>query len=375
MRVAVLAVAFSSVVTVAQHDAQRSNVDPPSVSVSSDGRYVALVSYDRLAPADTNVGRDIYVLDRVSRSVVLESLPLDGSARAEDCDHPALSGDGRFLVYETQGRIVWRDRLEGVATILGEGREPSISGDGAFVAYTTGSGVALSGVFSHTLQRISVGLSGPGAGFAPNVSGDGRYVAFTSTGELAPTTRPPVSKVYVRDVEQQVTRLVSVGVSAARADGDSWAPALSADGHSIAFVSAATNLVSGDRNGAADVFIADLASGSIGLVSRNWKGAPGNGRSGTPAISANGRFVAFQSEASDLVRPSDDFNLLWDVFLFDRETRRVAWLSTDSDGPWMEASGGPAIDAAGEVVAFSSRHPTDPADSRNDFDLFVLTLK
>ena len=90
-------------------------------------------------------------------------------------------------------------------------------------------------------------------------------------------------------------------------------------------------------------------------------------------MSSNGRFVAFQSEASDLVAV-EDFNLLWDVFVLDRTTNAITRLSGDREEAWMEPSSGPSIDATGSVVAFSSRHPTDASDKRNDFDLYVATV-
>jgi hypothetical protein len=87
--------------------------------------------------------------------------------------------------------------------------------------------------------------------------------------------------------------------------------------------------------------------------------------------------VAFQSDASDLVcasrcpPESEDINLLSDVFLFDRTTGALAWISTEPSGAWMEESAAPAIDASGRIVAFTSRHPIDERDVANDFDLFV----
>ena len=91
-------------------------------------------------------------------------------------------------------------------------------------------------------------------------------------------------------------------------------------------------------------------------------------------MSSNGRFVAFQSEASDLVAV-EDFNLLWDVFVLDRTTNAITRLSGDGEQAWMEPSSGPSIDATGSVVAFSSRHPTDASDKRNDFDLYVASIQ
>jgi Tol biopolymer transport system component len=366
MRMAAVAITLASLVTVPQGDGQRSNLDMPHVSVSGDGRYVALVSKSRLVSADTNDHRDVYVLDRVSGSVALESLGPGGSASTEDSDRPALSGDGRVVVYESGDRVLLRDRIGGVTTELAHGREPAISADGRFVAFTSFGGVMVFDRTAHTTEHIRVdsgGLALSGVSITPSLSGDGRYVAFGSTA--APT------QVYLRDLQQGVTRLLSIGMGGKPADGDSWSPEITADGCAVAFVSAATNLVKGDRNRSPDVFLITLADGSIDLVSRNAKGESGNGASGRPAVSMDGQRIAFQSDASDLVKPETDINLIWDVFMLDRRVGRVRRLSTDPGSEWMEASGGPALDATGGVAAFSSRHPMNATDTHNDFDLFV----
>jgi TolB protein len=148
----------------------------------------------------------------------------------------------------------------------------------------------------------------------------------------------------------------------------------------VAFVSEASNLALADRNQVRDVFVTDWRTRSIELVSRGTNGRSGNDASDAPALSADGRFVAFQSEASNLIRTErsmkaiEDINLLWDVFLFDRQARLMTRISRDEAGPWMEESIGPALDAMGRIVAFSSRHPINGADRHNDFDLFIVAL-
>src|SRR5438128_127523 len=124
MRRAAVAMALASLVTVPQSEGQRSNLDAPYVSVSGDGRYVALVSRSRLVAADTNDRGDVYVLDRASGSVSLESVAPGETDGTDGSSHPMLSRDGRLLVYEQGDRVVLRDRIDGVTTLLATGREP-----------------------------------------------------------------------------------------------------------------------------------------------------------------------------------------------------------------------------------------------------------
>jgi TolB protein len=174
-----------------------------------------------------------------------------------------------------------------------------------------------------------------------------------------------------------VTRGIS-GPRGVAPNGPAYDVALSGDGRYVSFATLATNLARGDTNRSADVYVYDRASGGVELFSRTGDGKAGNGASLRPAISESGRFVAFDSTASDLIRarqcgPNEsDHNLVSDVFLLDREHGRMRRLSRNRDrSPWWEQSAGPDIDGAGELVAFSSRHATDAGDLRADFDLFV----
>ena len=395
------------VLTIAQNDIYRQDLDRAPVDVTADGRYLAFTSYSRLVPADTNDRRDVYVLDRQTGSVTLESPAFDGIVPINS-DNPSLSDDGRFLVYETHVlsrnaeplNIVLRDRREASARILSKGlvgepangpsRAPVISGDGQLVAFTSAatnltagddaSGISediyIADVPSGTVRRISVptadGSGSAGFSSSPAVNATGRYLAFVLS---AGNDRD----VYIYDANLGTTARVSAGRGGTPPNGRSWAPAISADGKYVAFISAASNLVAGDDNQLPDVFVTDWRSGSTELISRTPKGRSGNDASYNPAISGDGRFIAFQSEASDLVcavrcaKAIEDINLLWDIFLYDRQTRSMNRISGDDRGPWMEPSIAPALDAMARVVAFSSRHPINGTDRRNDFDLFIVT--
>jgi Tol biopolymer transport system component len=187
-----------------------------------------------------------------------------------------------------------------------------------------------------------------------------------------------VRNIFLRDLVGGTTRLVSRPRRDARANGDSSYPSVSDDARFVTFASDASNLVAEpDRNRGTDIFVFDREKEEVARVSRAVGGASPNGASMHPVISADGRFVAFQSEASNLVcgeacpARDQDINLLWDVFLFDRVAGTTRRLSEDELGGWMEWSGGPALDAAGQVVAFSSRHATGADDGRGDIDLFI----
>jgi Tol biopolymer transport system component len=402
--------------TVRQADRYATPLDVVAPSVSADGRYVAFASLARLVPEDTNKRSDIYVLDRVSGTVTVESLAPDGRASTTDSISPRISGDGRFVVYESMEEgsahvflrvITLRDRRRATTRIFQRAqelpdrssREPTISSDGRTVVFSTGA-TNLGEGFEATrsaedvyafrtstdrFERINVGTDGRpptvGASFSPSVSSDGRYIAFTSTSDLdgsaaARQPRPRMANVYLRDTEAHVTRRISVGRDGAIANGPSYAASISGDGRRIAFVSEATNLASRDDNRFPDIFLYDVESRTTLLVSRSASGGSANGPSRSPAISANGHYVAFQSNASDLTcsgRCSDalkDINLVSDVFRFDCASRTTARLSTAGQ-PWMEPSAAPSISGTGSVVAFSSRHPVDANDTQNDFDLFV----
>jgi len=398
--------------TVALSDMQARPSDLSAVSVSADGRFVAFASYARLTEDDTNTVSDIYVLDRATRAVTLETPASASRGHQGFATAPHLSSTGRFLVYETVDdstpmpiRIAMlRDRLTGVTRPLQRGGELPDGGVGVACISSGGDAVAfgssatnlvegpdanggaedvyLVDVSSMQFRRVSVDSSGRqsavGESFSPAISADGRYVAFSSTASLdgvAPARR--VVELYLRDTQLGVTTRISVAADGGLANGPSYGASISGDGRYVAFVSGATNLVKRrDSNRAPDVYLRDTVTRITELVSHNRSGASANGASSHPAISQDGRVIVFQSEASDLIcgarcTASDkDINLVADIFVHDRARGTTTRISRGSAG-WMEPSMGPAIDASGTVIAFSSRHPRDSADDRDDYDLFV----
>ena len=389
-----------------------SPMDPPTVAVSGDGRYIAFTSEARLTPADTNQHGDVYVLDRMTRQVTLETpSPADNAAY----EAPHLSADGRLLVYEqnrtlndaTGRTLVVRDRVTGTSRVIeppnapanGSFRCAAISADGRTVVFTSSAtnlvadpdangpaeDVYRYDLSSGAISRVSLDQAGrqppAGASFGPSVSADGRYVAFSSTARFDDRTAPPrptrpVVHLYVRDLTTSVTTRVSARPDGAPPNGSSYDAAISADGRYVAFVSDATDLVKGDGNRASDVFLFDASTRTTVLVSRSEGAGSANGTSRHPAISAAGTIVTFQSDASDLTcskrcaPETRDINLVADVFVYDVRTRMVSRISTGRRC-WSEPSVGPGVDGTGTVIAFSSRHPRESRDDGDDYDLFV----
>jgi Tol biopolymer transport system component len=398
----------------------RLHTGPATVDVSADGRFVVFESLAGLVSADRNNAVDIYVLDRTSGVLTLESLAPGGNAGNGTSMQPRLSGDGRYVVFSSIGgnlvpQVVLRDRHAGTTTLVSRtpagtpasrsSMHPDISDDGRTVVFASAAtdlvtaadrngqawDIYVFDVSSATIERVSVdgGSEQPTAGssFAPAVSGNGRYVAFVSSAALdvgAPREQSAKGaqrsrQVYLRDLENGITRRVSRTSAGNEPDGPSFHPAVSGDGRMVAFASQATNLGMRDRNRVEDVFLHDTHTRQTTLVSRSARGGSASGPSQYPTLSANGRFVAFVSDASDLacaVRcPTRllDLNLVADVYLFDTLTQSVTRVSgaRPDAGPWWEVSAGPAIDATGHLIAFSSRHPIDASDVRHDFDLFI----
>lgn len=231
---------------------------------------------------------------------------------------------------------------------------------------------------SGSISRASVSSTGAQAddiSYAPDVSADGRYVVFDSDAtNLVPDDNNWATDVFLRDRQLGTTQRLSMGLNGAEANGESIMPVISADGRFVAFASAASNLVSSDTNGWVDVFVVEVATGQTTRVSVSSAGVEGNGRSFEPAISADGRYIAFTSTASNLV--GSDPNLVPDVFLYDRSLGSITRISTGLGGAAAnDTSGQPALSASGRVVAFRSKAGNLVAGDTNELnDIFVRDL-
>jgi Tol biopolymer transport system component len=402
--------------------------DDVSVSVSGDGRFIAFESRAALVADDLNGLADIYLFDRRSAQVVLVSRSFDGAIANGTSACPRVSADGRFVAFVSAATRLVRDdenqrsdvfvwnRIAGTmerVTVSPQGDEatrwsgqPSISADGQVVAFQSSATNLVDGSDANGIEldiyvyrrdtrrmsRMSTMSDGEqpavGSSFDPALSGDGRRLVFTSSADLGcprstSTGRRQLpsftANIYLKDLETGRIECVSRGMNGRAANGPSSGASINRDGLRIAYVTEATNLGLRDRNHARDIVVQDRRTGRIELVSRAGPGVTANGPSWRPAISSNGRSIAFVSSASDLLcrrrcrSGTLDRNLVADVYLFDTTEETMRRVSTDDTGEWWAASRGPALDSAATLVSFSSSQPVSAGDLSGDEDLFVLT--
>jgi len=382
-----------------------------AVSISADGRWVAFqANASNLVAGDTNGTLDVFVRDRGTGTTERVSVATGGSQGSSAALAPALSADGRFVVFmsyawdlvagDTNGfaDVFVRDRqlgstervsvATGGAQSDGDSVSPSISADGRFVAFHSVATNLVAGdtngwadVFVRdrqlgTTERVSVATGGTQANGASDndssLSADGRYVAFASVASnLVAFDTNGAWDVFVRDRQLGTTGRASLSTSSAQGNGDSHDPSISADGRFVAFESVATNFVVGDTNGSYDVFVRDRLAGTTDRASVGTSGTQGDSASQQPSISADGRFVAFHSAATNLV--PGDTNLAYDIILRDRQDGTSARVSVDSAG----VQGGshsefPSLSGDGRFVAFHSAATNlVPGDTNAFQDAFV----
>ena len=307
-----------------------------SPAISADGRFVAFQTRaGNLAPGDTNGVLDVYLRDRLSGTTELVSVAIGGGAAGGDSAGPQLSGDGRFVVFQSVADdlvpgdlnvavdVFVRDRLLGTMERISHvsgATQPVITPDGRYVAFLGGNNVFVQDRQTGTMELVSVDMGGQPAGgsAAPSITADGRFVAFSSTAsDLVPGDTTSFADIFVRDRLLGTTEVVSVNTGEGQASYPSTHSAISDDGRWVAFDSFAWNLVAGDTNQDVDVFLRDRLLGTLVRVSVDSAGAQSDGDSLMPAMSADGRWIFFQSVATNLVE--GDGNSGSDIFVRDRD--------------------------------------------------------
>jgi len=258
------------------------NDDSTSAVLSADGRFVVFASRaTNIVPLARNGLSQIYVYDRGLRSIELltrvavgaDVFPGNGDSVA-----PFIATTGRYVVYQSDASNL----------ILND----TNSGRDIFIFDRT----------DRTTARLNIDPAGTGTLFDPGppvISEDGNIVAFS-----ARPTAMGVRQIYVRDRAAATTTLISRNLPGTPGDDDSAAPALDQQGRFVVFQSDATNLVAGDTNGLADIFVYDIGSDRIARVNVNVDSEQADGESLTPTISPNGTLIAFVSRALNLVMPT-----------------------------------------------------------------------
>ena len=390
-------------------------------SISADGRYVAFSSRAKnFSPAAKSGKPQVYVRDTETgvTTLVSRASGADGAVAEYDAYDPSISADGRYVAFVSSAESLSPDdvatsdvfvrdlatatttlvsRATGLAGVAAgaESYEPSISADGRHVAFASradnlsseGTGPGSADIFVRDLDSGVTELVSRASGvagalasesYAPSISGDGRYVAFNSPSALSPEDFDEPSfpmDVFVRDRSTATTILVSRKSGAAGAPGDvqSETPAISADGQHIAFVSDAK--LTGQRGYGRNVFVRDIVAGTTKLASVGDEGRAGDAKR-NPSISADGRYVAFQTRGNELSPVDADGRV--DVFVRDMQkgltvtaSRASGRLGVPADAAAFDAS----ISADGSFVAFDSRATNLSAADEDRFtDVFLRRL-
>ncbi|MCU1500694.1 MAG: WD40-like Beta Propeller Repeat, partial [Ilumatobacteraceae bacterium] len=330
--------------------------DSSAPAISADGRFVAFESTaSNLVDADTNGLRDIFVHDLQTNTTTRVDVSSAGQESAGgDSIAPSISAEGRYVVFHSSATNLVPDDTNGKFDVF------------------------VHDMVTGSTTRVSLGVGGAqgdnNSTFG-RISGNGRYVAFMSSADdLVPDDTNTAFDVFVRDLAGGTTTRVSVATGGAQATGDTGSalPAISFDGRFVAFESTTTNLVPGDTNARSDVFVRDTIALSTTRVSVGPGGIQENGGATNAAVSDDGRFVGFESDASNLV--AADTNGLVDVFLRDTLTASTIRASVSNAGNQAAGSSfSAAISDDGRLVAFHSLAPNLVANDGNGIvaDVFV----
>lgn len=380
-------------------------------AVSGDGRFVAFESHaSDLVEDDGDVYRDIFVRDTVGGTTTRVSVDALGSDANGPSTNPSISADGRFVAFELFAtNLVPGDTNElkdvfvydrktntmeriSVSSAGVQGNRssvtPTLSADGRFISFGSNATNLVAGdtnnvrdIFVHdrqqrTTTRITNDRAPQANGHSdhPVISENGQVVVFSSYAtNLVPNDQNGSNDIFAYDRSTATVSLITSDATGRQSDNHSYNPWVSNDGRYISFQSYATNLVPGDTNGRQDVFVYDQIERKHSRVSVDSAGVQGNRGSTSPAISADGRWVTFTSDATNLI--ASDTNQLTDVFLHDRVSGLTERVSVGADG--LQANGvssAPVVNADGTAIVFNSWASNLVADDSNGFlDVYIHT--
>lgn len=342
----------------------QANGDVTGMAISTDGRYVVYTSWaTNLVPNDTNNAVDVFVYDRLAKTTERVNVGPGGVEANDGGSGVAISGDGNRIAFASWATNLVDDDANGATDVFVRDRA---AGTTTLVSRYTGSAT----------------IEGNAASDEPAISADGRFVVFTSGATnliAAGTDTNGVDDIYLRDLNSTATQRVSVSDTEAQATNSSMYATVSASGRFIAFRSNANNLVAGDTNGDADIFVRDM-SGTTIRASVSDTEAQANGASTRPAISWGGTVVAFESDASNLI--DTDTNGATDVFV--RNTGAGTTLRASVYGPSIGGSQSisnqpsqyASITSEGGCVCFTTNAwDLVGGDTNGEPDVFVRTTR
>jgi len=327
------------------------NDDSYEPAISADGRYVAFGSdADNLVPEDTNGSADVFVHDTQTGETVMVSVDAEGNEGTGYSGRPRITSDGRYVSFYSFADDLVQDDDNGSTDVF---------------MHDTASGVTTLISVAHD------GTGGNGNSVFHSMSADGRYVAFESFADnIVEVDTNGTKDVFVRDTQTDSTTMVSVASDGSQGNFSSGSPSISGGGRYVAFSSDASNFVDDDTNFDTDVFVHDTQTGTTTRVSVASDGSGADGSNDDPSISSDGRYVTFGSDADNLV-PEDD-NGYDDVFVHDTQTGETVRVSVDSNGDQAnDDSVSPSISGDGRYVAFQSEAGNlIPGDKNGYSDVF-----
>jgi Tol biopolymer transport system component len=345
-------------------------------AISADGRQVAFdLPAAGLVAGDRNGARDVFVRDTARGRTRLVSVARGGGVGNATSRAAAISADGRVVAFESSASdlvagdddglrdVFVRDMRAGTTRLVAPGRSPALSGDARLVAFEGAGGVEVADLQSGSIRRVAAGA------YRPALSADGRFAAYESRAGGAGDANRNWDVLRI-DLATGHKVLLSAASDGHSRRGQSLAAVLSADGKVAAFQSDAP-LVAGDRSGLRDVFARDVEARRTVLVSANSCGRPANGYNRYPSISADGRRVAFDSHATDLVAGAPRGR--GQVYLRDVAHRRTRLLSATPAGrASARTSFSPALAARAAIAAFPSfAYDLGPRDANGRVDIYL----
>jgi Tol biopolymer transport system component len=333
----------------------KGNRESREPQISDDGTVVAFRSKARnLDPADTDGIFDIYAKNLITGDIALASITSTGTKSDGTSEQPTLSANGSLVAFQTKASNLAPNDLD------------------------TNSDIYVKDLATGALTLVSQTKSGTksnGVSDEPDISADGTVVSFRSTAtNLDPADPDLVPDVYEKNLITGDISLVSANGTGVKGNAHSGRPSLSSDGSLVAFRSRSTDLLAADTDSAFDIYLKNMSTGALRLVSADANGVDGDGASTTPMISSDGTLVAFRSSASNLV--SADTDAIYDIYAKNMANGAVALVSTTAAGTKSNGSCvNPSLSADGTAVAFGTFATNfDPRDTDTYQDAYVKDL-